>query len=141
MLGDISMALRFLGVFLLLSGFGVWAAERAVKSVELSIGGQRIDKHYQRWWRLYSELYLPVDKKNEWAKLTTDATGAGASKVYLPLIFFFNRNPGLALPLIALKSVGRKSIQPKASEHGFRENLLGSRDDFSHHTQMLVCCY
>lgn len=82
---------------------GVWAAERAVKSVELSIGGQRIDKHYQRWWRLYSELYLPADKKNEWAKLTTDATGAGASKVYLPLIFFFNRNPGLYLPLIALQ--------------------------------------
>jgi hypothetical protein len=82
---------------------GVWAAERAVKSVELSIGGQRIDKHYQRWWRLYSELYLPVDKKNEWAKLTSDATGAGASKVYLPLIFFFNRNPGLYLPLIALQ--------------------------------------
>ena len=82
---------------------GVWAAERAVKSVELSIGGQRIDKHYQRWWRLYSELYLPIDKKNEWAKLTTDATGAGGNKVYLPLIFFFNRNPGLYLPLIALQ--------------------------------------
>jgi len=82
---------------------GVWAAERAVKSVELSIGGQRIDKHYQRWWRLYSELYLPNDKKMEWAKLTTDATGAGAGKVYLPLIFFFNRNPGLYLPLIALQ--------------------------------------
>ena len=81
---------------------GVWAAERAVKSVELSIGGQRIDKHYQRWWRLYSELYLPVDKKNEWAKLTTDAAGGG-NKVYLPLIFFFNRNPGLYLPLIALQ--------------------------------------
>src|SRR6056300_985708 len=24
-----------------------WAAERAIKDVELSIGGQRIDKHYQ----------------------------------------------------------------------------------------------
>lgn len=33
MLGDISMALRFLGVFLLLSGFGVWAAERAGSKV------------------------------------------------------------------------------------------------------------
>jgi hypothetical protein len=29
-----------------------WAAERAIKDVELSVGGQRIDKHYQRWWRL-----------------------------------------------------------------------------------------
>ena len=81
---------------------GVWAAERAVKSVELSIGGQRIDKHYQRWWRLYSELYLTADKKAEWAKLTTDATG-GSGTVFLPLIFFFNRNPGLYLPLIALQ--------------------------------------
>ena len=34
----------------------VWLAVRAIKDVELSIGGQRIDKHYQVWWRLYSEL-------------------------------------------------------------------------------------
>jgi hypothetical protein len=61
--------------------------------------------------------------------------------LYIPLLFWFNRNPGLALPLIALKTVGHKSIQPNTSEHCFRENLLGSRDDFSHHTQMLVSCY
>ena len=60
--------------------------------------------------------------------------------LYIPLLFWFCRNPGLALPLIALKTVGRKSIQPKASENCFRENLLGSRDDFRHHTQMLVAC-
>ena len=60
--------------------------------------------------------------------------------LYSPLLFWFNRNPGLALPLIALKTVGRKSIQPKASEHCFRENLLGSRDEMFHHTQMLVAC-
>ena len=61
--------------------------------------------------------------------------------LYVPLLFWFNRNPGLALPLIALKTVGRKSIQPIASEHCFRENLLESRDDIFHHTQMLVACY
>jgi hypothetical protein len=33
-----------------------WMAERAIQDVVLSIGGQQIDKHYQRWWRLYSEL-------------------------------------------------------------------------------------
>ena len=80
----------------------MFAAERAIKDVELSIGGQRIDKHYQRWWRLYSELYLDESKKATWAKMCTPgslATGA----IYLPLIFFFNRNPGLALPLIALQ--------------------------------------
>ena len=77
-----------------------WVAERAVSSVELSIGGQRIDKHYQKWWRLYSELYLDEAKKATWGKMTTAADG---STVYLPLIFFFNRNPGLYLPLIALQ--------------------------------------
>ena len=79
-----------------------WIAERAIKDVELTIGGQRIDKHYQRWWRLYSELYLNEDCKNKWAKMTTAATGAN-QKVFLPLIFFFNRNAGLYLPLIALQ--------------------------------------
>jgi hypothetical protein len=77
-----------------------WVAERAVSSVELSIGGQRIDKHYQKWWRLYSELYLDEAKKATWGKMTTAADG---SSVYLPLVFFFNRNPGLYLPLIALQ--------------------------------------
>ena len=78
-----------------------WIAERAVKDVELSIGGQRIDKHYQKWWRLYSELYLDESKKANYGKMTTSALKDG--KIFLPLIFFFNRNPGLALPLIALQ--------------------------------------
>lgn len=82
---------------------GCWVAERAIEDVELSIGGQRIDKHYQRWWRLYSELYLDESKKVNWGKMTTNATNGEAVDVYLPLIFFFNRNPGLYLPLIALQ--------------------------------------
>jgi hypothetical protein len=77
-----------------------WVAERAISSAELSIGGQRIDKTYQRWWRLYSELYLDESKKANWGKMTTATTG---NTVYLPLVFFFNRNPGLFLPLIALQ--------------------------------------
>ena len=77
-----------------------WVAERAIASAELSIGGQRIDKHYQRWWRLYSELYLDESKKANYGKMTT---GIDGKTVYLPLIFFFNRNPGLYLPLIALQ--------------------------------------
>ena len=81
-----------------------WVAERAVNNVELSIGGQRIDKHYQKWWRMYSELYLDESKKATWGKMTTAAdTGTGTGAVYLPLVFFFNRNPGLYLPLIALQ--------------------------------------
>ena len=78
-----------------------WLAEKAIKTAELSVGGQRIDKHYQRWWRLYSELYLDEGKKLSYGKATS-ATQDN-EKIYLPLIFFFNRNPGLALPLIALQ--------------------------------------
>ena len=81
-----------------------WIAERAVSDIELTIGGQRIDKHYQKWWRLYSELYLDEAKKLQYGKMAsvTNAT-ADVGKVFLPLIFFFNRNPGLYLPLIALQ--------------------------------------
>ena len=79
-----------------------WAAERAVQDIELTIGGQRIDKHYQRWWRLYAELYLDEAKKANWGKMTSDVV-AGTNRVVLPLIFFFNRNPGLYLPLIGLQ--------------------------------------
>jgi hypothetical protein len=82
---------------------GCWLAERAISDIELSIGGQRIDKHYQRWWRLYSELYLDEAKKANYGKMTSCPTGAEGSAVYLPLLFFFNRNAGLYLPLIALQ--------------------------------------
>ena len=86
---------------------GEWVAERAVADIELTIGGQRIDKHYQKWWRLYSELYLDEAKKAQYGKMASAAVAGTASnsknKVYLPLIFFFNRNPGLYLPLIALQ--------------------------------------
>ena len=78
-----------------------WVAERAISDVELTVGGQRIDKHYQKWWRLYSELYLDEAKKAQYGKMAS-ATAIG-DNVYLPLLFFFNRNPGLYLPLIALQ--------------------------------------
>ena len=78
-----------------------WVAESAISTVELSIGGQRIDKHYQKWWRLYAELYMDESAKLNYGKMTSAV--ADDEKVYLPLIFFFNRNPGLALPLIALQ--------------------------------------
>ena len=78
-----------------------WIAESAISTVELSIGGQRIDKHYQRWWRLYAELYMDEATKLNYGKMTSATIDN--EKVFLPLIFFFNRNPGLALPLIALQ--------------------------------------
>jgi Large eukaryotic DNA virus major capsid protein/Major capsid protein N-terminus len=84
-----------------------WLAERAIADIELTIGGQRIDKHYQTWWRLYAELFLSESEKINYGKLTSAPQPAvdttNPSSVYLPLLFFFNRNPGLYLPLIALQ--------------------------------------
>jgi hypothetical protein len=84
-----------------------WAAERSITAVELTIGGQRIDKHYQNWWRLYAELFLSESEKINYGKMTSASNptqdGTNISAVYLPLLFFFNRNPGLYLPLIALQ--------------------------------------
>lgn len=88
-----------------------WVAERAFDSISLYIGGQLIDKHYQTWFRLFAEVYLPDGKKSNYGKMTSLAlnqnnltsTNTSVAKVHLPLMFFFNRFPGLFLPLIALQ--------------------------------------
>jgi hypothetical protein len=84
-----------------------WVAERAIAAVELTIGGQRIDKHYQTWFRLYAECFLGESDKINYGKLASSsspvADNTNVNSVYLPLLFFFNRNPGLYLPLIALQ--------------------------------------
>ena len=80
----------------------VYPMERLIASCELMIGGQQIDVHYQRWWRLYSELYHGESKKTLYSKLV-NSEGPDAQIAYLPFIFFFNRHPGLALPLVALQ--------------------------------------
>jgi hypothetical protein len=87
---------------------GCWVAERAIAAVELTIGGQRIDKHYQAWFRLYAEVFLGESDKINYGKITSGSaavadTSTNKTFVYLPLLFFFNRNPGLYLPLIALQ--------------------------------------
>jgi hypothetical protein len=84
-----------------------WVAERAFSSVEVFIGGQSIDKHYQLWFRLYAEVFLNDTKKQNYGKLTSCPSPSNSitspSYVYLPLMFWFNRNPGLYLPLISLQ--------------------------------------
>lgn len=86
---------------------------RCIKNVELEIGGQRIDKHYPEWMYVWNELSLPSGKKNGYSCLIngttagmnadSKASGANAVKVHVPLEFWFCRNVGLALPLIALQ--------------------------------------
>ena len=79
-----------------------------IEYVELEIGGQRIDKHYGEWLEIWSELTLPEEKRAGFKEMIgrRDAgrnTSIESNKLYIPLQFFFCRNPGLALPLIALQ--------------------------------------
>jgi hypothetical protein len=70
-----------------------------IKTVELEIGGQKIDKHYTEWLNVYNDLYVSGEQHAYREQL---ATGDGQELV-LPLRFWFCCNPGLALPLIALQ--------------------------------------
>tara|TARA_B110000503_G_C7137474_1_gene409442 strand:- start:989 stop:2284 length:1296 start_codon:yes stop_codon:yes gene_type:complete len=87
-----------------------------VKDCEIEIGGQRIDRHYAQWLDVWNELtdhdeseWIGLNKhaaKNAYLKSgSAVATAAGdeVTRVYVPLQFWFCRNPGLALPLIALQ--------------------------------------
>jgi len=60
--------------------------------------------------------------------------------LYIPLLFWFNTNPGLALPLIAL-TAGQKNVTPFVCEFNKRENCLGSHIEQMFNNQTLVSCY
>jgi hypothetical protein len=72
-----------------------------IDNVEVEIGGQVIDKQYGHWMQVWTDLTNGSDK----VALLDDAANAAVSGdvSYVPLQFWFCRNPGLALPLIALQ--------------------------------------
>ncbi len=83
---------------------------RMIKHTELEIGGQRIDKQYGEWMYIWNELTMDQGKKEGYYEMVG---GNSANKsvelkdktidLYIPLEFWFCRNVGLALPLIALQ--------------------------------------
>jgi Major capsid protein N-terminus/Large eukaryotic DNA virus major capsid protein len=89
-----------------------------IKTVDIEIGGQRIDRQYGEWLHVWNELTQAPGHQIGYnsmigmhpkltTKITPNAAGAVAAipayTMYIPLAFWFNRNPGLALPLIALQ--------------------------------------
>ena len=84
------------------AGFGL------INQVEVEIGGQMIDRQYGEWMHIWNELTLPEGKRTGFnTMISKDAvTNPGTDDVktvYVPLEFWFCRNIGLALPLIALQ--------------------------------------
>ena len=86
-----------------------------IESIELIIDGNTIDKHVGLWFDIWNELTDP--NRKEWPlvgkridydnkHIITDTN----TNYYVPLQFFFNRNPGLALPIFI---IGENQIKIK----------------------------
>jgi hypothetical protein len=110
-----------------------YVGHRLIKTVELEIGGQRIDRQYGDWMQIWTQLTqdagtvraldemvgnshdlvlmkdgngYALDQSCSGAELTNSCApraGTPARTLYIPLQFWFCRNPGLAIPLIALQ--------------------------------------
>jgi hypothetical protein len=73
--------------------------------IDIEIGSQRIDRQYGTWMDIWAQL---TNTNEDMEKLSTMLSGKlnnkfNKSKIYIPLQFWFCRNPGLALPIIALQ--------------------------------------
>ena len=110
-----------------------YIGHRLINQVELEIGGQRIDRQYGDWMQIWTQLSTnagvvpaldslvgnthdlvllktrggdPLDDTCASSELTMSCLarrGTPAKTLYVPLQFWFCRNPGLAIPLIALQ--------------------------------------
>jgi hypothetical protein len=110
-----------------------YIGHRLIKQVEVEIGGQRIDRQYGDWMQIWTQLStdagtvkaldaiignthdLVLTKRGTGQTLdsvcgATETTiscipraGTPAKTLYIPLQFWFCRNPGVAIPLIALQ--------------------------------------
>ncbi len=82
-----------------------------VQHYKIEIGGSKIDEQYGDWLNIWYELSHKVGQERGFSRmvgdvseLTTISTEAKpAYSLYVPLQLWFNRNNGLALPLIALQ--------------------------------------
>lgn len=111
-----------------------------IKQVELEIGGQKIDTHYGDWLEIWSQLTVPAEKRmgylemigedpvdifNRLTGLQSDLydTDIEGRTLYIPLQFWFCRNIGLSLPLIALQY---HEVKVNVAFQNFSNLVLGS---------------
>ena len=80
-----------------------------IKTIDIEIGGQLIDRHYGEWMNIWAEL-TEKTKTYAWKKMTGDVTdltdftnGKDEYTIYIPLSFWFCRASGLALPLVSME--------------------------------------
>ncbi len=118
-----------------------------IRQVQVEIGGQRIDQHYGVWLEIWDELTQTSEKQNGYnhmiGKYATNVglVGNAASPriYYVPLQFWFCKNPGLSLPLIALQYHEVKIILEfrTAAELVVGLTAAGDRDNASNTTTIV----
>lgn len=78
-----------------------------IDNISVEIGGTRCDRHYGDWMKYWDKLSTPAGKRAGLSTLVDVDAGAGgnstAQKLRIPLSFWFCREAGQALPLIALQ--------------------------------------
>ena len=114
-----------------------------IKTVEVEIGGQLIDRHYGEWLHIWTSLSHSGDKADQLGNLVNNTvnTGTNTARVYIPLQFWFCRNPGLALPLIALQYHEVKINMEFQDSKNLVKNSSVSANDFNMNNVCLFCDY
>jgi hypothetical protein len=87
-----------------------------IQEVSIEIGEQEIDKQTGEWMEILSNLTITSEKLDGWNAMIGKTTGAnqgnkpsaqvnqfGPLFLYIPLRFWFCKNPGLFLPLLAIQ--------------------------------------
>jgi hypothetical protein len=80
-----------------------------IQETKIEIGGSKIDEQYGDWLNIWYELTHKVGQERGYARMigdvdelkAVDNVAKGSYVMYVPFQFWFNRNNGLALPLIA----------------------------------------
>lgn len=80
-----------------------------VSETKIEIGGSKIDEQYGDWLNIWYELSHKVGQERGYARMIGDVeqltkvdnNAKPTYVMYVPFQYWFNRNNGLALPLIA----------------------------------------
>ena len=85
-----------------------YPGENLIKSVEVELGGQRLDRLTNTWYRFYDNLYRNTTQERDAYRSMVDfvdgeVTGT-KKRMFIPMLFWFNRcGAGAFLPLLALQ--------------------------------------
>jgi hypothetical protein len=80
-----------------------------IQEISIEIGEQEIDRQNGEWMEIWSNYTTTADKQTGFYNMIGKVDGynpntlQGPLKLYIPLRFWFCKNPGLALPLLALQ--------------------------------------